>query len=81
MKSKSLKVCKIILFRVESIWVRIYIFHLVTRDTIIFVGLIGALKSRGIRERKEIEEKHEEEIQFLLRINEKRRNQLSNILV
>jgi len=79
MKSKSLKVCKIILFRVESIWVRI--FHLVTRDTIIFVGLIGALKSRGIRERKEIEEKHEEEIQFLLRINEKRRNQLSNILV
>merc|ERR1711990_1028581 len=43
-------------------------------------GLIGALKSRGIRERKEIEEKHEEEIQFLLRINEKRRNQLSSIL-
>ena len=45
-----------------------------------FLGLIGALKSRGIRERKEIEEKHEEEIQFLLRINEKRRNQLSSIL-
>ena len=82
MKSKSLKVCKIILFRVELISVRIYIFHLVTIiTTIIFVGLIGALKSRGIRERKEIEEKHEEEIQFLLRINEKRRNQLSNILV
>merc|ERR1712179_764568 len=43
-------------------------------------GMIEALKTRGIREREEKEEKHEEEIQFLLRINEKRMNQLHSIL-
>ena len=45
-----------------------------------FQGMIEALKTRGIREREEKEEKHEEEIQFLLRINEKRMNQLHSIL-